>query len=282
MKLCGPCLKALGSGKERLCLTCKRKLRELLSERGEGEQWPDLWVPDPGEGLLVAGMSGMGKSTFEKALMAHIMEAGVDVYSWDAMREMSAEGKEWEEATRGPLHVQLTVSELEVDPRNNLAFAQEGTTTRAIAIVPDKEFPSRSERAEDFVRAMGLFVANKPKGRCVLLITEAGLLEGEPEAEEVLTEIATTWRKAGVSPIFDTQSAWMVPVRARDQVRTVVSFRQIGENDRRALKSLAGSKYSDAVKELPPFHCLLADRMNLSPWKGEDSAQEETGADEAA
>ncbi|HVG57668.1 MAG TPA: hypothetical protein VNA24_03885 [Hyalangium sp.] len=206
----------------------------------------------------------------------------MDVFAFDAMREMSAEGMDWEEAEKGPLHMQLTVSDLEGDPRDNLAYVQEGAKAGAIAIVPDKLFPDRSERAADFVRAMRLFIANKPKGRCVLLITEAGLLEGEPEAEETLAEIATTWRKAGVSPIFDTQSAWAVPVRARDQVRTVLSFKQIGENDRRALRSLVTPMYSEAVKDLPKFHCLLADRLDLSPWEDAEAAPEKPGANAAA
>jgi DNA helicase HerA-like ATPase len=280
MKLCGPCVKALGNGQERICLTCKRKLRELLSERGEGEQWPELWVPEPGEAVLIAGMSGMGKSTFEKAQAAHIMKEGVDFFAWDAMREMSVEGEDWEGAQKGPLHMQLTVSDLEGSPRDNLAYVQEGAKAGAIAIVPDKLFPDRSERAADFVRAMRLFIANKPRGNCVLLVTESGLLEGEAEAEEMLAEIATTWRKAGVSPIFDTQSAYGLPVRARDQVKTVVSFKQIGENDRRALKSLVSQRYSDAVSRLKPFCCLLADRMDLDAWS--EDAPEKPGANAAA
>lgn len=282
MKLCGPCLKALSGGQERpLCLACKRKLKAVLAEAGGQAPWPELWVPEPGEACLVAGMSGMGKSTLEKEWMAVLMAAGVHVFSWDAMREMSVQGEEWEQAEKGPLHAQLTASDLEAAPRDNLLFMEAGAKVHAMAIVPDKLYPSRSERAADFVRAMSLFIANKPKGRCVLLITEAGLLEGESDAEEMLAEICTTWRKAGVSPIIDTQSAYAVPVRARAQVKTVLSFKQIDDNDRNALKRLASQKYADAVKNLPPFHCLLADRMNLGTWE-EDSAPDEAGANAAA
>jgi hypothetical protein len=279
--MCAPCLKALEKGEARLCVRCRRALAQLLAEREEGEKWPPFWVLEPGEAVLVPGMSGMGKSTFEKAWTAHMMEEGVPVYWWDAMREASIHGVPRVHAPLGPLLTQVTVSDLETDP-GWLAWVEKGAKAQALAIVPDNKHPSRAERAADFVRAMGLVIRNKPEGDCVLFVAECGLLEGESEAEEVLGEIASSWRKEGVAAVFDTQSAYMVPVRAREQVRTVVAFKQVGSNDRRAVKDLATQRFSDAVKKLPPHRALLADRMDLSAWEGDDNGPEEAGAEEAA
>jgi hypothetical protein len=173
------------------------------------------------------------------------------------------------------------VSDLEIAPGRWLEFVADGATAPATAIVPDIERPTRQQRAEDFVRAMTLFIANKPKGDCVLFLAECGLLEGESAAEEMLEEIATTWRKDGVSVVFDTQAVSAVPDRARRQWGTVVAFKQVDVNDRTALTRLATRRFAEAVSELPPYACLMADRMNLAAWK-ENREPGEAGAEEAA
>jgi hypothetical protein len=280
VKLCASCLKAIETGKGALCVKCKRHLTPLLTSTGKPSKWPAFWVPEEGEAIGVPGMSGMGKSTLEKAWAHFLMAEGVTVYWWDPAREASVHGMPRARAPLGPLLTQVTVGELEEDP-GLLCQVEAGAKRPAVAITPDKEYPGREERAADFVRVMQLILPNKPKGDCVLFIGECGLLEGHREAEEVQVEVATTWRKEDVAAVFDTQSTSMVPDRARRQWKTIVAFKQVDGNDRQALTKLVSRGFSEAVKDLPPHACVVADRMNPSEWE-ENLEPGESGADEAA
>jgi hypothetical protein len=282
MKLCADCITALGRPSGVLCLRCEREVRMRLTERGQKSQaqrWPKLWVPAAGEAVGVAGLTGMGKSEFEKALTAFIIEKGTPVYWWDAMREGSREGIARESTPLGPLRHQLTVKELEYLTSENLACVAEDARAPAIALVPNASKPKRAERAADFCRGMELFIEHKPKGPCVLFITECGLLEGDADAEELLGEMATTWRKEQVGLVFDLQMISQLPDRARRQLLTIVAFRQVDTFDRRRMKELVSKRYADAVSALPPRHCLLADRLNPQEW--EDTADQAAAEDAA-
>jgi hypothetical protein len=243
---------------------------------------PEPWVPNPGEWIGVPGMSGMGKSTFGKAVMAFLLEEGINQFGWDPAREMSVMGTEREDAPLGPMTLQVTVSELEDDP-GLLRKVKPGTSAVAVAIVPDEEFPTRQQRADEFVRAMNLLLPNKPDGQFVLHIEEAGLLEDNAAAEMVQVEIATTWRKYGGSGFWYTQSTSMVPDKARRQWRKLVSFAQRDANDLQALSKLVAPRFAAAVKRLQEYQCVFADRMNCEQWdSANDDVPEEAGAEDAA
>lgn len=259
----------------KLCAECQCKDCRARRDAARGAQGIDYWMPEPGECIAVPGMSGTGKSTWGKGLMAFLAEQGVTQYGWDPSREMSEHGIERETQPLGPMKYQATVSELEDRPEllEELAGA-------SLAIVPDDKYPGRKERADDFCRGMRLLLPNKPKGLVVVHIEECGLLEDEAEAETLLVEIATTWRKEGAAVVFYMQSISQLPSLARKGLRTVVAHAQRDRYDRQALSDLVSPRYARAVMKLQKFQCLYANRMDGDAW-ADDGGPEETGADDA-
>jgi DNA helicase HerA-like ATPase len=196
-------------------------------------------------------MTGRGKSTFVKRLLARILEAGQRVIAWDLDDEYSQRGnRSLRDVEMGPLRERATVAELEAEPRRLLLRRD-----LSLAVVPTSDPDTNPEGlAQEFERCAAWV---KRLGDVVFVVEEVSAIAAR--CEPLLNAIATRWRKLGVVLIAVAQFAVQVPIGVRKQCDVIVSFRQIEAPDLDALARKAGREFAAEVRRLRKGQCALWD-----------------------
>lgn len=175
---------------------------------------PPPWgVLGPSERVLILGVSGTGKTTWAKRLLAGVDggPAAARVVIFDP------QGDYGEIAVPVTLEELRSAPELLKGPRVALAVQPEGDT--------EEELAAEVEQLVPLVRAAG---------RCILVLDEVG--DYGDAARKTLSKLARNGRHDQVASVFVTQAAVEIPKAVRRQATRVYSFLQTDPQDLRALE----------------------------------------------
>ena len=219
---------------------------------------PKVPAPKPGEHMLIVGITGSGKSTTAKALVAR-WAARVAV--WDPLDEHSIWGVQTEQVMLGALRRRITIDEL----RNSPGILDE-PDLRA-AIVPTRK--GQKGRAQDFADFVDLLaledqpredeIAEAAAGQPLIVVVEevprlAQFCTGEFEA------LACVSRHSGVAVVAVAQYASGIPHPLRRQCRRIVAHAQTWDLDIDALAQPMGDDRAELVRSLRGHDSITWDR----------------------
>jgi energy-coupling factor transporter ATP-binding protein EcfA2 len=198
--------------KVKKCAECGQPLRPPYERKTL-----DFYVAQPGEIVVIVGVTNSGKSTLAKRWASYLLQQQEPVVVvTDFAAEWSRHGimREW--CPLGPMHDESTVTEFLTRPE------MLRKRRLALAIRPDDVLAPAAGKAEEFKAVLPYM--RQRKGRTHLFFEEAGKLS--TWLGEEFGEVATTWRKDGPVPYFLAQYWTQLPKEVRSQASTIVSFQQ--------------------------------------------------------
>lgn len=231
---------------------------ELLALKG----FEEMARPEPGVITIDVGITGTGKSTWLKVMLARwLKDPSTRVVAWDHLDELSIYGRASPYRMMGPLPKRVTMDQL----REHEEMLDEPELR--IAVVPTRRgADGRAKDFRDLVDLLGLedleredevaeAMGNLPYLFC---IEETGRV-----AEFCLEEfkvISTVGRHSGVSVIAVAQWAAAIPHPLRRQARVIVAHGQDWDIDIDALADPMGRELAETVRGLPDHQRVIWDR----------------------
>lgn len=220
---------------------------------------PKMEAPEPGTIILDVGITGTGKSTWAKAMLAAWFS--LRVVAWDHLDEMSIYGRERPEVMLGPLTKRVTIDELRANP------AMLDEPELRLAVVPTRRGPKgRGQDFCDFVDLLALedeerdTEAVEAMGTLPYLLVIEEVARLSDYASEEFKTIATVGRHSGASVLAIAQWAAAIPHPMRRQCRRIVAHAQTWDLDIDALAQPMGAELAEQVKNLPNHQQVIWDR----------------------
>lgn len=204
---------------------------------------------NPGDVAGVFGVTRSGKTEWMKReVLMKLVLAQRRVIALDCKRELSVKGRPRLNTQVGPLPYEWTASQVAMQPR---ILQRPGLQ---LAVVPDQLMEPRScARAFALVaRLLRSFWDEGQDLRTTFVLEETQLWE--KYERELLEAVATGWGDFGVDLVIVSQRANGVPIDARSQCTTIISFEQTEPADIEALRlrcSLTDPTFHERVSRLP-------------------------------
>lgn len=225
------------------CSHCGSVLQLPRADEKEGPTADDRWV--------FVGMTGTGKSTRHKELMAEWLKRGRAIVCWDVDDEYSQRGKKRPGVVLGPLRDRVTYGEFMADKRIITA------ADLSLAVVPDDPDEMPELVAAQF---MEFCPAVKARGNCILALDEMGYwAQASPRCAEKLNTIATKWRKEGVAVSAAAQFLVQIPAGFRSQMTRLIAFKQAKSAHLRLLAEETSAEFARLVRRLKKYQSVSAD-----------------------
>lgn len=222
-------------------------------------EWEPMAEPEPGDIILDVGITGTGKSTWLKAMLA--LWASLRVVAWDHLDELTIFGRQTPYVKLGPLTKRMTIDEL----RSNPSVLDEPGLR--LGVVPVRRGPKgRGQDFCDFIELLCLDDEERAdedsesRGTLPYLLALEEVPRVAPYAQQELETVATIGRHSGVSVVAVAQWAAAIPHQLRRQCRRIVAHAQTWDLDLDALAQPMGPELAERVKSLPNHQRVIWDR----------------------
>jgi hypothetical protein len=234
----------------------RRLARDYAGELLKLERWQKMAPPEPGEIILDVGITGTGKSTWAKAMLA--LWVHLRVVAWDHLDELSIFGRQTDYVMLGSLTERVTIDELRANP------SILDKPTLRLAVVPTRRGPEgRAQDFRDFIDLLELDDqerADEETERCdtlpYLLLLEEVARTAKFCAAEYET-VATIGRHSGVSVLAVAQWAAAIPHPLRRQCCAIAAHAQTWNIDIDALAEPMGRDDAERVRALKKHERVL-------------------------